>query len=171
MSNTGTWGDKIIIILSTDGVRRHKTWCEHYRSADKYCTRLCHRCIGSAHCDYYVSKIKEVLPKLPASPSRPRLPVRPTIPPPPPSPPRPQITQEHYRRAGHGDKLLGQTVLLWKDAFSFKICEVIREDHREFTTYEKDQKQHTYVKSTAYNAKSVYIFTDAIQGAEGDDIP
>lgn len=163
MSNTGTWGDKIIIILPTDGIRRHKTWCEHYRSSDKYCTRLCHRCIGSAHCDHYISKIREELPSAPIrlSPSTPSFPTAQPVDPPPPPLKKPTM-QEHYRLARYGDKLLGQTVLIWKNAFSFKICDVVAEDHRSFITLEKDQKQHSYQKSLAFRKKAVYVFIEAV---------
>lgn len=53
MSNTGWWGDKTIICLTTDSERRHKTWCRFYSSGEKTCYKGGGKCMGSAHCEYY----------------------------------------------------------------------------------------------------------------------
>lgn len=59
MSNTGKWGDKIIITLHGDGIRRHKTWCKHYIRDDKWCAKHDFRCPGAAHCDDYIAHQRE----------------------------------------------------------------------------------------------------------------
>ena len=54
MSQTGWWGDKVIITLSANDGRRHKSWCVNY--ANKKCILSCDKCMGSAHCEKYVCK-------------------------------------------------------------------------------------------------------------------
>jgi len=60
MSFTGWWGDKVIVNLKSDGVRRHKKWCKHYSYGE--CDKLCGKCIGSAFCEQYVNGIAEAEP-------------------------------------------------------------------------------------------------------------
>ena len=164
MSSTGDWGDKLIVTLHSDGIRRHQNWCRHYEAAGKRCTLLCEKCRGSAFCQYYKTGIKEEAPTTPSLPPKKaragvatKQPASPKpVTPPPPSP----KVEELFRRAGHGDKLLGKTVLIRKDIFSFKIAEVIEEDFHLFYTLEQGQKR-TYVKRTAYEKKAIYILEES----------
>lgn len=53
MANTGWWGDKVIISLSSNDKPRHKKWCVHYRKSDNHCCEQNLKCNGSSHCVYY----------------------------------------------------------------------------------------------------------------------
>lgn len=128
MSNTGDWGDKIIINLRSDGIRRHKKWCENYQ--DGSCKVLCSKCIGSAFCKYYKSKIKEdestrFYPK-------PDIQI-PPLPPPSNVPDTIPTYKEHYRPASYGDKLLAKIVLVRITPFIFRIGVVTEESFRTFS--------------------------------------
>lgn len=157
MARTGDWGDKTIITIKSDGVRRHKRWCEHYDPGN-HCSLLNSKCIGSPFCKYYNSKIKEE-----GNFSFP--PPTPT-PTPPPTPTEDKgeekrcvVYKEYYRRAGWGDRLIHKTVLVRKTFFRFRIATVTDEDFRTFTL-EYDGKRHKFDKYIAYKAKSVYIFVE-----------
>ena len=157
MSKTGEWGDKIIVTLRGDGVRRHKKWCENYREGN-LCAAPCGKCIGSAHCDYYKSKTKEegvytysALPE--EDPVKPTKPVgeqteKPSVP----------VYREYYRRATWGDKLLDKTVLIKTTALTFRIADVTKEALLTFTA-EYDGREHRYDKMIAYKKGIVYVFT------------
>lgn len=149
VSHRGDWGDKIIITLHSDGKRRHKKWCKNYD--DNYCTALCRKCIGSAHCEHYKNDCEscsdvfhsknDIVDKSssPKSPSG-------------------YSWCELYRAASYGDKLLGKTVLVKNAPHTFRICEVTEEDFHFFSV-EYNGKKHKYAKQTAYRNRSVYIFT------------
>ena len=157
MANKGDWGDKLIITLKSDGVRRHLKWCEYYCTGGK--CDLIGKCCGSAHCEQYKSKYKEEgcfvfpepethEPEQQTEPSR----VEET--------PRKTAYEEYYRRAGWGDKLLGEIVLVRKDNwFTFRIAYVVEEDLHTFAA-EYDGKKHRYNKRLAYKAGSVYLFKE-----------
>ena len=68
MSNTGWWGDQIIVYLHADDERRHKTHCEYYRSTDEQCRHRCIKCPGSSHCLYY--KVKTPIAPFPVVPTK-----------------------------------------------------------------------------------------------------
>ena len=151
MSDTGDWGDKIIITLHSDGERRHKKWCDNYD--ENNCKVLCGKCVGSTHCEYYKNKnadsshvfyrkevggggTGEVSDEKPNCIG---------------------VWRERYRAASYGDKLLNKIVLIKKTPHTFRICEVTSEDFYFFTV-EYDGREHRYEKRTAYRNHSVYIF-------------
>ena len=151
MSKTGDWGDKIIITLHSDGVRRHKKWCINYQD-DNYFSLLCEKCRGSAHCKYYKTEIysatlgdaeaveekKEICEE--------EMPHHPEF-------------EEHYSLASYGDKLLHKTVLVKISPHSAKFGEVVDEDFYYFTA-KIDGKPHKYVKRISYARKGIYILTE-----------
>ena len=150
MSKTGEWGDKIIITLFSDGSRRHKKWCEHYRSGDGYCTALCRKCVSSTHCEHYKSstgqsfiKKKDVI----------CTPIIVSV-----DEPKPTL-REFYRLATRADKLLGKTVLVKINDSTFRIGIVCREDF--YNLYiEYDERIHTHDKRTVFNRGSLYLLTE-----------
>lgn len=152
MSDTGNWGDKIIITLHSDGERRHKKWCDNYD--DNFCRVRCEKCIGSAHCEYYKNKYadnshvfyrKKVgeggTGKMPGINRLSEI----------------GAWRERYRAASYGDKLLHEIVFVRNTPHTFRICEVKNEDFYYFIV-EYDGREHKYEKRTAYRRHSVYIF-------------
>jgi hypothetical protein len=55
MSNTGTYGNMVIVYLYSHDERRHRKWCVHYSNKDNCCGEINGKCCGSAHCQYYKS--------------------------------------------------------------------------------------------------------------------
>ena len=54
MSKRGNWGDKTIIVLMSDQIRRHKNWCKYYDQETGICEKRTEKCFGSAHCEHYI---------------------------------------------------------------------------------------------------------------------
>lgn len=162
MSHRNDWGDYIIITLHSDGKRRHKKWCDNYRS-DNYCTLLGARCFGSAHCDFYKNKDEKrsdiIYPEIQATPNDCNAQKTTAA----------FVFGEHYRRANLGDKLLHKTVLIKDTPFSFKICEVVEEDFQRFTVI-RSGKKHVYSKRIACKSNSVYIFIDCKNTETTEDL-
>ena len=151
MSRTGEWGDKIVITLTSDGKRRHKKWCENYIQEDSFCSVLCRKCIGSAHCEYYRDKLENTQEYIPKST-------------------QPEETQEtlgyklspvydeYYRRATMADKLLGETVLVRGNYNTYKIGTVCY-DSFSFFSVEYGGRIHKYSKHLAIRI-GVYVLED-----------
>ena len=158
MSQRGDWGDKTIITLPSDGVRRHKTWCVNYCTGG-HCILLNGKCRGSSFCRYYKSNMREE-----GTFSFPEPTPTPTPTPAPAQGAEEEksrvVYKEHYRLAGWGDKLIHKTVLLRKTWFRFRIGVVTDEDFRTFTV-EYDGEKHKFDKHAAYKGRSVYIFVES----------
>ena len=153
MSKTHDWGDKVIITLTSDGVRRHKKWCEHYRASDKWCcAKLC-KCTGSAFCDKYETDVEEEAP--PYIPWKEKM--NGVIP--EEAPQTKMKYEEYYRRANWGDKLLHRTVLFKKTPSIFKVGVVVEENFHTFTV-ESNGERTSYDKKAAYRMGSIYIYTE-----------
>ena len=158
MSVTGSFGgDRIIIALTSDGVRRNKNWCENYRKTDNFCAHFCGKCIGSAFCEYYNSKIKEEV-------FRPKTDVEDKTEP----EKSPTVVgdegevltrREYYVRAEFFDKLIGKTVLVKSTPFSFRIGEVLEESLR-LLKISYGGRVHIYDRYTAIKNRSVYLLND-----------
>ena len=163
MSKTGSWGDKIIITLHSDGRRRHKTWCENYREGN-YCTLLQGRCVGSAHCEHYKNRNEggsDVLYRVARTVEQEGKTVV--------APPRRGFTLcERYRQASYGDKLLGKTVLVKNTPHTFRICEVTWEDIGFFKV-RYDGREHKYAKQVAYRNQGVYLYIGTEVALEGGE--
>lgn len=144
MSKGGDWGDKTIICLKSDGIRRHRSWCEHYEGGE--CDVLCGKCTGSAHCDNYVS-IYKINPRTPVDP----IDDKPTPPPPPH-----RTFAEYYHIAYFGDKLLFKTVLIKQTESLLRIGYVTHESFRELTI-EIDGVEHHYDKYVACKNRRIYL--------------
>ena len=151
MSKTGDWGDKIITTLHSDGIRRHKKWCDNYDGG--HCLAICSKCIGSAHCNNYINKdekdshsfyIKKIgeggSVKIPND----KIDLH-------------RIWCEFYHLATYGDHLLHKTILVKKTPFTFRIGTVTSEDLHYFIV-KYDGSEHKYEKKAAYRNKSVYVF-------------
>ena len=159
MSDTGWWGDKIIVVLQSDGRRRHKKWCKHYSYGE--CDKLCGKCIGSAFCEQYVNGIAEAEPvwrsredvnrfdeKRPEATSvltRPR-----TL---------KLVKRELYRQAGRTENLIGKTVMVRNTPHTFRIGEVVEESF-DHMGVEYGGRIHTYVKKVAFRNEGVYVLEE-----------
>ena len=151
MSIAGWWGDKIIITLTSDGKRRHKTWCEHYCSEDGACRKNCSKCVGSATCQHYKSTIDEEEPIWTVKPSLPKEPTE--------SEGRTPIKTEIFRLVSQTEKILGKTVMVRNTPHTFRIGEVVSEDFYFFSV-EYGGKVHKYEKRTATRNRSVYVYEE-----------
>ena len=177
MSNIHDWGDKLIITLRSDGIRRHKRWCTNYRASDKFCSALCQKCIGSAFCESYTSKHEEEKPIFIHDVMQDYIDsIRPEkLIPDIDAPDKPETSyerkkikyDEYYRLASYGDKLLNRTILFKRTPFIFKIGVVVDESFSTFTV-EYGGKKITYDKKAAYRMNAVYIFTE-IEVSEEDE--
>lgn len=165
MSKTHDWGDKIIITLSSDGERRHKCWCKHYRGEDKYCKAHMCKCTGSAFCSEYASEVEEERPIFIYNEEQvddvKQDEIIRNIP-----PKRCSRYDEYYRRAGYGDRLLHRTILFKSTMNTFKIGVVTDESLNEFAV-EYNGKKVRYDKRAAFRAGGVYIFTE-VEVTEGE---
>ena len=167
MSDKGYWGNKIIITLRSDGIRRHKRWCTNYRASDKFCSALCQKCIGSAFCESYTSKheeekpifihdvmhdyIKTTKPNLvPIFEDEEQKTTHKT---------KKTKYDEYYRLASYGDKLLNRTILFKRTPYTFKIGVVIDETFGTFTVIHNEEKI-TYDKRNAFRMNAVYLLTE-----------
>ena len=152
MSRTHDWGDKLIVCLPSDGVRRHKTWCDHYCD-DGYCKSRLINCPGSAHCEYYSTDITEVngyrFPeqiKLPCEIVD-RTEKKTTR----------YVFIEHYHLAKFGEKLLDKIVLIKSNPYTFRIGKVTEEKFKKLVV-EYDGKPHEYNKYTSCKNNAIYLF-------------
>ena len=153
MSNRGDWGDKIIITLHSDGIRRHKNWCKHYESISNYCNAKCDKCIGSAHCDAYTADF--VIEQAPV--------IKPTAdlkhPTETPEKELIFIKEEIYRLATRTYKLLGRTVIV--RTTPYKMCiGVVTEDSFDRFEATCDSCVHKYMKRTTFRGKNVYVLIE-----------
>ena len=155
MSTTGNWGDKIILTLTSDGIRRHKNWCTNYRNSDNFCAKHCERCIGSAHCEDYETLQAEEMPIFKQEEHKPS-----TIREENNEGAKIKPKEEYYRLAGRGDKLIHKTVLVRSTPYIFSIARVVYEDFYYFKV-EHGGRIHKYDKRTAFRSNSVYILTEA----------
>ena len=48
--------------MDEDDERRHRSRCEYFQKESVFCHKRKGKCIGSAHCDYYKEKPREVEP-------------------------------------------------------------------------------------------------------------
>lgn len=154
MSFTGWWGDKVIVNLKSDGVRRHKKWCKHY--SDGECDKLCGKCIGSAFCEHYQNDIAEAEPVWRAREDVDLFDVKgidgTSI------LPRPLkiVKREFYRQAGRTEKLIGKAVMVRNTPYTFRIGEVVEESFSHMGV-EYGGRIHTYDKKTAFRNEGVYV--------------
>ena len=154
MSDTGWWGDKIIVVLQSDGRRRHKKWCKHYRCGNcdvRYC-----KCVGSAFCERYVDDIHEEEPIW----VQPRCGAEIKI---PPEERRERRTQriEFYRLATPTEKLLGKIVLIKNTPYTLRIGAVISEDfHTGIFSVRYDGGIHKFDRKIANRNKAIYIYEE-----------
>ena len=147
MSQRNDWGDKLIVCLPSDGVRRHKRWCKH-NGDENHCDILCGKCPGSAHCDYYESRYKISKPEINnnraiTSNCHEQQGIR-------------RVLSEFYRRAQFGDKLLHKIVLVKRSESSLKIGTVTQEDFRRITIV-YDGEEHHYDKYVACKNRAIYV--------------
>lgn len=163
MSKTGEWGNKIIVVLHSDGKRRHKKWCDNY-SEKNYCDLLCRKCTGSAQCLHYKNddeKGSDVRYLINPISNKPVGIVK---------DPKPGFVWcEYYRSASYGDKLLHNIILVKNTPYTFKICEVLEEDFYFFVV-EYEGKKHKYSKKFAYRSRSVYIPIDFKSNEISEDL-
>jgi len=60
---TGTpWHTEKMCRTEGDG-KRHKSKCKYYVKVENHCSKCVSRCIGSAHCSYYVELSSEDIAK------------------------------------------------------------------------------------------------------------
>lgn len=154
MSKTNDWGDMIIITLRSDGIRRHKKWCENYRDSDGFCCAKICKCTGSAFCEEYKSDVEEEAPPYIPWIEKMNGVIHEE------APQKKMKYEEYYRRANWGDKLLHRTVLFKKTPSIFKIGVVVEESFHTFTV-ESNGVRTSYDKKAAYRMGSIYIFTEA----------
>ena len=157
MSTTGNWGDKVIITLPSDGIRRHKNWCINHRKPDNFCSVLCGKCIGSAFCENYKTEIAEEKPVFQemadAGKQVPCINLQPVK-------PKEFPMTEYYKLATVSDKLMGKTVLVRNTPHTFRIATVTEEDFYYFSVY-YNGATHKYLKRAAMKSKSVYILVES----------
>ena len=148
MSKRGDWGDKIIVALKSDGIRRHKAWCEYY--CDGTCEKLSIKCYGSAFCEHYRTKIKELTAPTESTAEIPHGVIRPLTKP-------TEITlKEVYRAATYSDKLVGEIVLVKDTPYTYRIVTVVEENIDCFTVISGNEYKK-YFKRTAFRERCVYI--------------
>jgi len=153
MSNRGDWGDKIIITLHSDGIRRHKNWCKHYESIGNYCNAKCDKCVGSAHCEAYTADfaIEQEPVVKPA--------VEPNHPPVMQEKERKFVKEELYRLATRTDKLLGRTVIVRTAPYKMRIG-VVTEDSFDRLEVTCGSNIHKYLKRITFRRKNIYVLTE-----------
>lgn len=150
MSFTGNWGDKLIITLKSDGKRRHKYWCEHYR--DGSCSKLCSKCVGSAFCSMYTDSIKEQEPIwYPKGTDDGGVAVA-------PKKTKAIFKQQFYRKPYRDEKLLGKIVMVRNTPFTFRIGTAI-EDNFYYMSVEYGGKIHKYEKKILFRNNGIYVYT------------
>ena len=152
MSQRNDWGDKLIVCLPSDGVRRHKTWCDHY-DGDGHCRLALIKCPGSAHCEHYSTNINEV--KEYRFPEQITLPVE--IVDRTEKKTKRYIFIEHYHLAKFGEKLLDKYVLIKSNPYTFRIGKVTEEKFKDLVV-EYDGKPHKYNKYTSCKNNAIYLF-------------
>ena len=158
MSRRGDFGDKIIVTLGSDGIRRHKKWCEHYESMDNYCKIFCAKCIGSAFCTYYKNTLKEEPPiwRLKESEKNAQQSVaeQSAI---AEASDKKSVIREFYRIAMRGEKLLGKIVLIRNTPYTFRIGEVVA-DSFDYMSVEYEGRIHKHEKKIVFRNDNVYVF-------------
>ena len=152
MSFTGNWGDKVIITLKSDGKRRHKYWCEHYRAEDGSCSKHCSKCVGSAFCSMYTDSIKEQEPiwfpkcetiDVGVVPSKKTKAI---------------FKQQFYRKPSRDEKLLGKIVMVRNTPFTFRIGTAIEDDFY-YISVEYGGQIHKYEKKILFRNNGIYVYT------------
>lgn len=148
MSYTGWWGDKIIITLHSDGVRRHKMWCIHYEDKN-YCSHLCSKCIGSAFCESYRTTYFD---KPTPAPNGDKEDGDTT------TPLSPVTLEEYYSLATRTDKLLGKILLIRDTPSRFRIGRVVT-DSFDILGVQYDGKLHKFSKRVLFanGRRNVYV--------------
>ena len=155
----GTWGNMIIITLTSKDEPRDKRWCEHYRKTDKLCCMQNLKCVSSSHCPYYKKKngigpievhdIPANIEKIIIAPNEFEA---------------PEKTVHTYipgRNPSFGEKMIGKVVMT-KGRGKIHIGEVIAEDHDTFTIERDSGEIRKHMRKETLRAKSVWIIDEYI---------
>ena len=155
MSSKGTWGDMLIVVLKSDGIRRHKKWCKHYEEG--YCNKLCGKCIGSAHCEYYQNEITEQAEYVYANEEQ-----------------QEEIKKgkktdfnEVFVPATRTDKLLDKVILIRNTPYTFRIGVVTYEDFYKLEV-KYNGKIHKYDKRKTFEHENVYVMKETYAASDND---
>ena len=158
MAHKGSWGDKIIIVLSGNDEPRDRRWCEHYRKSDKHCCEQNLKCMGSSQCRYYKKKsgIGPIEPKyIPADVEQITLPSEENV-----------VVHKSFsthipgRHPSFGEKMMGKVVMTKGKYARIHIGEVIAEDHDTFTVERDSGEIRKYMRKDTLRAKSVWVIED-----------
>ena len=158
MAHKGSWGDKIIIILSGNDEPRDRRWCEHYRKSDKHCCEQNLKCMGSSHCHYYKKKhgAGPVLPQyIPPNIEQIIIPLEEKV-------EEEKTVSSHIpgRHPSFGEKMIGKVVMTKGKFARIHIGEVIAEDHDTFTVERDSGEIRKYMRKDTLRAKSVWVIDD-----------
>lgn len=162
MSLKGWWGDKVIICLISDGIRRHKKWCEYYEK-DNRCSFKCIKCSGSAFCNEY-KKRDEAGPitlysstEIPPEVKRVEIKDEPSMPP----IKQPAIDNLFPGRYPKYDENLVGYVVLAKTGFNKIVLGLVIDANRDYITIDKDDAGITkYDRRISFLRNSIWVLEE-----------